>query len=174
MALTTIAVTATDHFAKGGVKTLSLCEFDSATNIDLVPATKIATVTAQGSTIVVIEFEKETAKMTSSTSQERGLAMTTIGIEGYIPNINAAKLVSLEALVGVNLNAVVTDYNGVQLLVGLDSVLGSGLGSVGTTTSFGLFLESIELDLGAALSDGSGATLKLTAVQGELPYTVVA
>lgn len=172
MALTTIEVTSTDHFSKGGIKTLTLSVYDNDTNIALVPATRVATVTAQGANPVVIEFEKETAKMTVSTSQERGLAMTTIGIEGYIPNITTAKLVALQSMVGTCMNAKALDYNGVTFLVGLDNVLGEGLGSAGTTTDFGLFLESIELDSGAALSDGSGATLKLTAVQGELPYTV--
>jgi len=172
MALTPIAVTSTDHFSKGGIKTLTLCVYDADTNISLAAATRIATVTAQGATPQVFEFEKETGKMTVSTSQERGLAMTTIGIEGYIPNISTAHLVALQSLVGVCMNAKVLDYNAVTYLVGLDSVLGEGLASTGTTTDFGLFLESIELDSGAALSDGSGVTLKLTAVQGELPYTV--
>jgi hypothetical protein len=172
MALTPIAVTSTDHFSKGGIKTLTLSIYDGDTNISLAPSTRVATVTAQGASPQVVEFEKETGKITVSTSQERGLAMSTIGIEGYIPNITTSHLVSLQSLVGVCMNAKVLDYNGVTFLVGLDNVLGEGLGSVGTTTDFGLFLESIELDSGAALSDGSGATLKLTAVQGELPYTV--
>ena len=177
MALTAITVSNTDHFAKGGVKTLTLAEYGSTTELAYTASTNSVAATglvlgAAGDT-AIIDFEKETAKLTVSGTQEKGMMLFTVSIEAYIPNIKGASLVSLQQLVGKALIGKADFWSGSTYIVGLDNVFGTGFGAAGTTTDFPLFLESIEADSGAALSDQNGVTLKLTAVQGTLPIEVL-
>lgn len=175
MALSAITVSNTDHFSKGGVKKLTLATYGGTTLID-VSATEHQVTESSfvgGADEVVIDFEKETANMTISATQERGLMMVTVSIEGYVAKIDDEKLKALQAMVGQALNGRVDTYDGVDYVVGFDNVLGNDNGgSAGATTDFPLFLESIEGGTGSALADGTGLTLKLTAVQGELPYVL--
>lgn len=134
----------------------------------------------------VFKFAKGTGKMDISMTQEKGLALCTISIEGFIPNLTRVQISKLQQLVGKCLMAqVITNakYGAIMnvqnnLLVGWDNILGSQTQTSGTTfylhTDFGLFLESVEGSTGAEMSDGTGATVKLTAVQGELPYVTEA
>jgi len=168
MTLLAISVENTDHFAKGGVKALTLGTFDGTASFTAAADHEV-TYTAAAA-VVTVGFEKETCKITSSTSQEKGLAMTTVSIECYIPKISGVKYKSLEALKGKTLYAKADLWDGDSFILGWDSVLG-GTGTAGT--DFGLFLESIESDSGAALADQNGVTLKLTGIQGEEPRTVV-
>ena len=163
MALSAINTIITGHFAKGGVKTLTLGEYDGTAAMT-VAANHEVTVTPASSP-VVIDFEKETAKLTVSTTQEKGLAMSTCSIEGYVPNMTAALMEDLNNLIGVGMYAECLLWEGGTLVVGWDSVLGRA----GGDSDFALFLESIEADTGSALSDQNGVTIKLTAVQGETP-----
>lgn len=134
----------------------------------------------------VFKFAQGTGKMDISMTQEKGLALCTISIEGFIPNLTRNQIGGLKQLVGKCLMAqVITNakYGSVMsiqnnLLVGWDNILGSQTQTSGTTfylhTDFGLFLESVEGSTGAEMGDGTGATVKLTAVQGELPYNTEA
>ncbi len=167
MALSAISVSNTDHFAKGGVKILTLGTFDGTASFTAAANHGVTHVAAADA--VTIDFEKETCKITSSTSQEKGLAMTTVSVECYIPKISGVKYASLEAMKGEALYAQAELWDGSSIILGWDNVLG-GTGTAGT--DFGLFLESIESDSGAALADQNGVTLKLTGVQGEEPRTV--
>lgn len=128
----------------------------------------------------VYKFAQGTGKMDVSLSQEKGLALTTISIEGYIPQISKAEFNALQELVGKCLMGQVemaTKAGGItnNFLVGWDNILGTHESSGDYLHSkFGLFLESVEASSGAVMEDGAGATVKLTAVQGELPYTTEA
>ena len=169
MALTAINVLNTDHFAKGGIKTLRLAVPDANTSFtDDTDGTASGGVLA-GSGIVEIDFEKETAKLTVSASQEKGLALYTVSIEAYIPKCSGAKFKALSNLRGEMMVARCTMWDGIDFMVGYDFTLGKAFGGT-EITNFGLVLESIESDSGAALSDQNGVTLKLTSVQGEPPY----
>lgn len=70
------------------------------------------------------------------------------------------------------------DLKQARYIVGVDQILGdvgpsaSGSGNY-LYSDFALFIDSIEYDSGAALTDKNGATLKLTAVQGTAPKRVV-
>lgn len=171
MALSAITVANTDHFVKGGIETLTLGEYGSSTNFDTSAndGTVANSGLVQGASTQVISFDKETANMKVSSSQEKGLMIHTITIEGYVPNIALTTLVALENMRGKPLNALVKMYSNVTYLVGYDPELGSGDGSAGTTTLYPLVLTGIEVDSGTALVDANGATLTFTAVQGRLP-----
>lgn len=126
----------------------------------------------------VYKFAQGTGKMDVSLSQEKGLALSTISIEGYIPQISKAEFNALQELVGKCLMGQVemaTKAGGItnNFLVGWDNILGE-VTSTYLHSKFGLFLESVEASSGAVMEDGAGATVKLTAVQGELPYTTEA
>lgn len=164
-----ITVLNTDHFSRGGIKTLQLAEPDASTTFtDDSDGTASSGVLA-GSGIVEIDFEKETAKLTVSASQEKGLALYTVSIEAYIPKCSGAKFKALSDLRGKMMVARCTMWDGIDFMVGYDFTLGKAFGGA-DVTNFGLVLESIEADSGAALSDQNGVTLKLTSVQGEPPY----
>jgi len=129
------------------------------------------------------KFAQGTGKMDVSMTQEKGLALCTISIEGYIPNLTKAEFNALLELRGKCLMAqVITNakYGAAgarvqnNLLVGWDNILGTQETGDYIWTDFGLFLESIEGSTGAEMADGTGATVKLTAVQGELPYATEA
>lgn len=165
MALTTLSVGNADHFAKGGVKKMTLGTFDS-TLAFTVGSDHDVTGFVNSATTYVIEFEKETAKLATSTSQEKGLSMTTANIECYIPKMAKDRFKVLEALKGQSLYGAIEMWNGEKLLVGWDNVLGdSTAGEI--TSDFALFLEGIDGESGGALADANGITLKLMAVQGE-------
>tara|TARA_R110002167_G_scaffold84969_1_gene230698 strand:+ start:197 stop:766 length:570 start_codon:yes stop_codon:yes gene_type:complete len=125
----------------------------------------------------IYKFAQGTGKMDVSLSQEKGLALSTISIEGYIPGISKVEFNGLKTLVGKCLMGQVemaTKAHNItnNFLVGWDNVLGTHEGTGDYLHSkFGLFLESVEASSGAVMEDGAGATVKLTAVQGELPYT---
>jgi hypothetical protein len=174
MALSAITVSNTDHFSKGGVKKLTLGIYDATTlvDVDVTAQTAVESSLVLGASTAVIDFEKETANMTISATQERGLMMFTVSVEGYVAKISDGKLKAIQAMVGEALVAKVETYDGKDYVVGFDGVLGTGEGSTGTTTDFPLFLESVEGGSGSALADGTGLTLKLTAVQGALPYVL--
>ena len=171
MALTAITVANTDHFVKGGIKSLSLAEYTSATLFDTAAndGTVANSSLVQGGTPILVSFDKETANMKISSSQEKGLMIHTVTIEGYVPNIALTTLVALENMRGKPLNALVKMYSNVTYLVGYDPELGSGDAGAGTTTLYPLVLTGIEVDSGTALVDANGATLTFTAVQGRLP-----
>ena len=127
------------------------------------------------------KFAQGTGKMDISMTQEKGLALCTISIEGFIPNLTRVQLGKLQQLVGKCLMAqVITNakYGSIMniqnnILVGWDNILGTISNGL-LFTDFGLFLESVEGSTGAEMGDGTGATVKLTAVQGELPYATEA
>lgn len=129
------------------------------------------------------KFAQGTGKMDVSMTQEKGLALCTISIEGYIPNLTKTEFTALSELRGKCLMAqVITNakYGAAgarvqnNLLVGWDNVLGAQETGDYLHSDFGLFLESIEGSTGAEMGDGTGVTVKLTAVQGELPYATEA
>jgi hypothetical protein len=127
-------------------------------------------------------FAPEQSTFTVSTSQENGLALHTCSIEGFIPNLTSTELGALQELVGKGVMGVVKLNAGgsgtqTELLLGWDNVLGDTTDVSGTdhlTSKFALFLESIEASSGSAMADEVGATVKLTAVQGELPRQISA
>lgn len=169
-----ITVLNTDHFSRGGIRTLQLATPDATTAITDDGDGTLSGCVLAGAGIVNIDFEKETAKVTVSASQEKGLMLYTVSIEAYIPKCSGAKFKALSDLRGEMMIARCTMWDGIDLLVGYDFTLGKiasgGTFVVNDSTNFGLVLESIEADSGAALSDQNGVTLKLTSVQGEPPY----
>ena len=171
MALSAITVANTDHFVKGGIDTLTVGENDGTTLFDTSAAdgTVLNSSLVQGASTQILSFDKETANMKVSSSQEKGLMIHTVTIEGYVPNIALTTLVALENMRGKPLNALVKMYSNVTYLVGYDPELGSGDAGAGTTTLYPLVLTGIEVDSGTALVDANGATLTFTAVQGRLP-----
>ena len=130
--------------------------------------------------VATYRFAPEQSTFTVSTSQENGLALHTCSIEGFIPNLTSAELGALQELVGQGIMGVVKLNAGgsgtqTELLLGWDNVLGDTKDISGTdhlTSKFALFLESIEATSGSAMADEVGATVKLTAVQGELPRQI--
>jgi hypothetical protein len=170
MGLTAISVGNDAHFAKGGVKALTLGIFDD-TLAFTVAATHEVTGMTHAALTAVIGFEKESAKMTISDTQEKGLSMTTVTLEGYLPKMDKDKFKALQELKGQALYGLVELWNGEQFLVGWDNILGDST-TTAITSDFALFLDSIEGESGAALADANGVTLKMTAVQGELPREV--
>ena len=130
------------------------------------------------------KFAQGTGKMDVSMTQDKGLALCTISIEGFIPNLSKTEFNALSELKGKCLMAqVITNskYGAAgsrtqnNILVGWDNILGTAETSGDYLHSdFGLFLESIEGSTGAEMSDGTGVTVKLTAIQGELPYATEA
>ena len=173
MALSAITVANTDHFVKGGIETLTVGEYDGTTLFDTSAddGTVLNSSLVQGASgnVVALSFDKETANMKVSSSQEKGLMIHTVTIEGYVPNMALTTLVALENMRGKPLNALVKMYSNVTYLVGYDPELGSGDAVAGTTTLYPLVLTGIEIDSGTALVDANGATLTFTAVQGRLP-----
>ena len=169
MPLNTINVLNTDHFAKGGIKTLEIAAPDAGTTFTdgtdgSVSAGVLATAGA-----VAIDFEKETAKLTVSASQEKGLMLYTVSIEAYIPKCSGSHFKALSNMRGAMMVARCTMWDDIEYMVGYDFTLGKAFGGT-DITNFGLVLDSVEADSGAALSDQNGVTLKLTSVQGEPPY----
>ena len=171
MALSAITVANTDHFVKGGIDTLTVGEYGATTLFDTSAddGTVENSSLVQGASTQVLSFDKETANMKVSSSQEKGLMIHTVTIEGYVPNMALTTLVALENMRGKPLNALVKMYSNVTYLVGYDPELGTGDGSAPTTTLYPLVLTGIEVDSGTALVDANGATLTFTAVQGRLP-----
>lgn len=133
-----------------------------------------------------IRFAPEQSTFTASTAQENGLALTTCAIEGFVPNLTSAELVGLQNLIGKGLMGVVKLHakesnSQIEILIGWDNILGdielvdvSGTDVRHLTSKFALFLESIEITSGSAMTDEVGATIRLTAVQGEVPRRVSA
>jgi hypothetical protein len=169
MALQTINVLNTDHFAKGGIKTLQLAVPDASTTFTDDTDGTVSSCTLAGSGIVEIDFEKETAKLTVSASQDKGLMLYTVSIECYIPKCSGSHFKALTNMRGEMMVARCTMWDGIDFMVGYDFTLGKALGTT-DITNFGLVLESIEADSAAELSGQNGVTLKLTSVQGEPPY----
>jgi len=127
-------------------------------------------------------FAPEQSTLTVSTAQENGLALHTCSIEGFIPNLSSTEFGALSELIGKALMGIATlnvkaNGSNVELLLGWDNILGDTTtvsSAPHITSKFALFLESIESTSGSAMSDDVGATIKLTAVQGELPRQVSA
>lgn len=132
--------------------------------------------------VATFRFAPEQSTFTVSTSQENGLALHTCSIEGFIPNLTEEQLDGMQQLVGKGLMGVVKLNAGgsgsqTELLIGWDNILGDKTDVSGEdhlTSKFALFLESIEATSGAAMADEIGVTVKLTAVQGEIPREIVA
>lgn len=134
--------------------------------------------------VATFRFAPEQSTFTVSTSQENGLALHTCSIEGFIPNLTEEQLDGMQQLVGKGLMGVVKLNAGgsgsqTELLIGWDNILGdkTAVGDPAVdhlTSKFALFLESIEATSGSAMADEVGVTVKLTAVQGEIPREIVA
>lgn len=153
--------------------------------IDAVHDVNVAS-TDYPSGVATFRFAPEQSTFTVSTSQENGLALSTCTIEGFIPNLTLTELKGLQNLIGKGLMGVVKLNAGgsgaqTELLIGWDNILGDttavtvdGSNVTHLTSKFALFLESIEATSGSAMTDEVGATVRLTAVQGELPRQVSA
>ena len=154
-------------------------------------------------TEVVLKCEREKSKMTYSVNQERGFPTHVITLELYVPHLALNIYHKLSsglrtAYVGMvimndkfeqaspfetddNTNNETTpssaDLKQARYIVGVDQILGDVGPTVGSHnhlySDFALFIDSIEYDSGAALSDKNGATLRLTAVQGTAPKRVI-
>ena len=106
---------------------------------------------SNASNVANYKFAQATGKMDVSMTQEKGLALCTISIEGFIPNLTKTEFNALLELRGKCLMAqVITNakYGAAgsrtqnNLLVGWDNILGSRESSGGYLhTDFGLFLE---------------------------------
>ena len=164
MAISAILVSNDQHFAKGGVKYMEIAPNGAGSQ------TVSATGVALGSigTAVVVDFEKESAKMTVSMSKADNLTLYTISIEGYIPKMSGETLEQLHNFAKEDgLKAKVYCYDDLTkpYLVGWDNVLATSA----AYTDYPMVLESIEADSGAALQDQNGYTVKFTAVQATPP-----
>tara|TARA_R100000541_G_scaffold38493_1_gene46294 strand:+ start:54 stop:569 length:516 start_codon:yes stop_codon:yes gene_type:complete len=170
MALSNISVSATDHFAKGGVSKIEVASYEvGGQAISYTAATNVAA-GAIGTNIVTLEFEKESAKMTSSVSNELvGLSIHTITIEGFIPEVSSARLLALQALVDSPLIAKVYTYDKPSnpYLVGWDE--SSSYSS--SDSAFPMILSGIEVATGAGLAESNGCTVTFTCKQSRIPAT---
>jgi len=167
MGLTAITVANNDHFAKGGVKSMSIASYATGgQNITYTTATNVAA--GSIGTGVTIEFEKESASMTiSSASELVGMSMSTITIEGYIPDITNDKLEALQALLDEPLVAKVSTWDNLTVLVGWEERTSLS----GSATQFPMILSGLEVSTGASLADQNGCTLTFTCKQAHLPAT---
>jgi hypothetical protein len=189
MALSSLSIAHGDHKQLvGGVESIHIWEqvYSGWAATDTATATTIASGGVTGAipttagNVSDIKFQVGTAKVDFSTAQEKGLALTTISIEGYVPNLSKENLAVLQEMAGKALMGCVHFYNDTdadaqrKLLVGWDNVLGTKEASGDYIHSkFALFLDSVEASSGAAITDQHGATLKFTAVQGETPYEYI-
>lgn len=169
MALAAIAVNNADHFAKGGVRKLDISSYtDGGQNLTYTVGTNVAAGTL-GSTIVSVEFEKESANMSiSSTSELTGMATNAITIEGYIPQITNDKLEALQELLDAPLVIKVYTWGGENYLVGWEEASSFSSGH----TEFPAVLSSLEISTGSSLSDQNGCTLTFTCTQVHLPAKI--
>ena len=123
---------------------------------------------AIGSSPVVVQFEKESAKMSVSMSKADGLTLYTVSIEGYIPKVLGTTLEKLHEFSkedGLKAKVYCYDDLAKPFLVGWDNVLATSA----AYTDFPMVLESIEADTGSALQDTNGYTVKFTSVQATPP-----
>lgn len=182
MAIGNIYVTNDDHFAKGGVRSMVVCANGDAGATQTVTASEnnlvvgAGTVIGAAANLVYLDFEKESAKMTISSTKTDALTLYTITIEGYLPAVSGeylarmheyAKQDGLRAMVYLwefHNDASATEA-GRPFLVGWDNILAESA----TYTDFPLVLESIEFDTGSALQDQNGATVKFSCVQALPP-----
>lgn len=134
-----------------------------------------------GANVVTLKFATGTGKVDISATQEKGMTLSTISVEGYIPNMSKLEFTAIRSLIGKALMGTVeintkhtAGTENTTLLLGWDATLATSGGGADDylSSKFALFLDSIEASSGAAMEDGAGATLKLTAVQGDLPYSV--
>jgi hypothetical protein len=164
MALSSIPVVNNDHFSYGGVKKLEIAStFTVAVTDDLIAT---ATLTSPK----LIEFEKESSKMSvSSSSNDSSFRGYNVTIEGYIPKMKRADLVALQQMQELEFVTRVYMWDAASAtesyIIGWDNVTSDNA----ATTRFGCKVESVELDSGAALSDQNGVTLKLSCVMGQFP-----
>ena len=167
MALASLNVTNNQHFAKGGIKYIEIAPNADAGATNAVSDAGVATgIIAASGNVVVVDFEKESAKMTVSLSKTDGLNLYNISIEGYVPAISGATMEILHNYASSNgLRAKVYPYEGNPYLVGWDNVLAE----TPVFTDFPLILESMEIDSGSALQDQNGCTIKFSCVQGTPP-----
>jgi hypothetical protein len=168
MALTAISVGAADHFGKGGVKSIEVSSYsEGGQNITYTAATNVAAGSI-GTNKKVIDFEKESANMTISSSSELvGLSVSTITIEGYIPKITNDKLESLQSLLDAPLVGKVTTWDGLVYLVGWEESTSTSV----SATEFPMVMSGLEVATGSSLSDQNGCTLTFTCKQVHLPAT---
>lgn len=168
MALTAITVGAADHFGKGGVKSIEVSSYaEGGQNITYTEGTNVAAGNI-GTNKKVIDFEKESANMTISSSSELvGLSVSTITIEGYVPKITNDKLESLQSLLDAPLVGKVTTWDGVVYLVGWEASTSTSASS----TEFPMVMSGLEVATGSSLSDQNGCTLTFTCKQVHLPAT---
>ena len=167
MAIAAIIVANDQHFAKGGVKYMevALNNTDGSQDISIAGVASGAIAT----TVHVVDFEKESAKMSVSMSKADNLTLYTISIEGYLPKVSGATLELLHNLAKAKngLRAKVYTWDALlkPYLVGWDNVLATSA----TKTDFPLILDSIEADTGSALQDQNGYTVKFSCVQATPP-----
>lgn len=178
MAIGNIYVTNDDHFAKGGVRSMVVAangdsgatQTVSSSNSNLV----VGAGTVIGSDLVYLDFEKESAKMTVSSTKTDALTLYTITIEGYLPAVSGEYLARMHEYAkqdGLRAMVYLWEFHGQgtepgrPLLVGWDNILAESA----TYTDFPLILESIEFDTGSALQDQNGATVKFSCVQALPP-----
>lgn len=178
MAIGNIYVTNDDHFAKGGVRSMVVCANGdgAATNAVGSSATGLVATGVIGAAgnQVYLDFEKESAKMTVSSTKTDALTLYTITIEGYLPAVSGEYLARMHEYAkqdGLRAMVYLWEFHGDgteagrPLLVGWDNILAESA----TYTDFPLILESIEFDTGAALQDQNGATVKFSCVQALPP-----
>ena len=183
MAIGNIFVTNDDHFAKGGVRSMIVCA-----NGDAGATNAVAQSDATGNLVatgdigaaanqVYLDFEKESAKMTVTSTKTDALTLYTISIEGYLPRVSGEYLARIHEYAkqdGLRAKVYTWEYHnasysgteaGRPFLVGWDNILAESA----THTDFPLILESIEFDTGSALQDQNGATVKFSCVQALPP-----
>tara|TARA_Y100001938_G_C7926720_1_gene347268 strand:+ start:119 stop:673 length:555 start_codon:yes stop_codon:yes gene_type:complete len=180
MAIGNIYVTNDDHFAKGGVRSMVVCANGDAGATNAVSSSAsnlVATgVIGAAANLVYLDFEKESAKMTVSSTKTDALTLYTITIEGYLPAISGEYLARMHEYAkqdGLRAQVYLWEFHndstateaGRPFLVGWDNILAESA----THTDFPLVLESIEFDSGSALQDQNGATVKFSCVQALPP-----
>jgi hypothetical protein len=164
MALSSISVLGADHFAKGGVKYMTIDTVANSSGMSDSDGAGAVTM----SSAVTVYFEKESASMTISNTQSNALTTHEISIEGYIPDITKTKLQQLQELQTEPLIAQVHTWDGVNYLVGWDSVTATDAGN----TDFPLLLQTVEANTGSGLSDQNGVTLTFSCTAGRTPATI--
>lgn len=167
MALSGLLVGGNDHFAKGGVKKMELASYVEGGQSSLAISDAGVASGTIGSSILTIEFKKESANMQVTSSNDFGKGLTTheVVIEGYVPDITQARLVEIQEMVNVPLISKVYTWDGETYLVGWDGISSES----NARTRFPMELTSAVSDTGSGLSDENGVTLTFTCRQAEAP-----
>tara|TARA_R100001244_G_scaffold9274_2_gene11354 strand:+ start:3783 stop:4283 length:501 start_codon:yes stop_codon:yes gene_type:complete len=165
MALTAISVSSADFIQKGGVEKVTM---HNAGEISSALALADHKMSFGGDAAAKdLVFDPETAKLTVSSTRERGFSVITATVEGYVSGLTNAKIAALQANKDLPLVCLVHLNSDENFIIGWDDIYGEAADSL-----MPAYIDSIEIDSGAKRGDTNGATIKIVAIMGEMPREV--